>query len=75
MKMNKYKFEDQFHQSITESGIKPPENFAADGENHRFSTNNKAGDKAGWYVLKDEKMIIKMSELNLSKNPPYIFPI
>ena len=58
MKMNKYRFEDQFLQSITESGIKPPDNFAADGEIHRFSTNNKAGDKAGWCVLKDLGFVV-----------------
>ena len=58
MKMNKYRFEDQFLQSITESGIKPPDNFAADGEIHRFSTNNKVGDKAGWYVLKDLGFVV-----------------
>ena len=49
--MNKIKLKDQFLQRISETGIKPPDNVADDGQIHRFSTNNKTGDKAGWYVL------------------------
>ena len=56
--MNKLKFEDQFLQSITDSGIKPPKNVVADGEFQRFSTNDKSGDKAGWYVLKDLGFVV-----------------
>ena len=56
--MNKLKFEELFKQSITESGIKPPKNVVTDGEFHRFSTNDKTGDKAGWYVLKDLGFVV-----------------
>ena len=56
--MKKNRFEDQFLQSIFELGIKPPKNVVTDGEFHRFSTNDKSGDKAGWYVLKDLGFVV-----------------
>ena len=35
----------------------PPEPLK-EGEFQRFSTNNKTGDKAGWYLLKNEGGIL-----------------
>ena len=33
------------------SGLQPPEQVLADGKLHRFSSNGKPGDKAGYYIL------------------------
>lgn len=41
----------QFRSSIINYGMEPPEQIIADGQYHRFSTNGKQSDKAGWYVL------------------------
>jgi phage/plasmid primase-like uncharacterized protein len=35
---------------IREEGFNPPENLVMDGHIHRFSTNGKKDDDAGWYV-------------------------
>lgn len=40
-----------FRAAISDAGIEPPEAIDADGQRHRFSTNGKVGDDAGWYVL------------------------
>ena len=42
-----------FLQAVSTAGVKPPQNVVIDGQIHRFSTNDKIGDNAGWYVLKD----------------------
>ena len=42
---------NEFAAHMRASGITPPEVIQADGQRHRFSTNDKAKDKAGWYVL------------------------
>ena len=46
------KIED-FRQAMHEAGIIPPTTLHADGKFHRFSTNGKSSDDAGWYVLSD----------------------
>jgi putative DNA primase/helicase len=43
--------EFQFRDEIRVSGLTPPESVIADGQMHRFSTNGKHGDDAGWYIL------------------------
>ena len=43
----------KFQQSMEETGIKPPDLVVIDGQYHRFPTNGKTGDTAGWYVLND----------------------
>ena len=40
--------------AINESGIDAPDTIVFDGELHRFSSNGKSGDKAGWYVAYDD---------------------
>lgn len=40
-----------FTQAIEAAGIDPPTHVTADGRLHRFSTNEKDNDTAGWYVL------------------------
>jgi len=42
-----------FLDEIKAAGITPPDEVIADGALHRFSSNGKPGDMAGWYVLHD----------------------
>jgi putative DNA primase/helicase len=42
---------DGFRDAIFASGLTPPDFIEADGKLHRFSSNGKKGDDAGWYVL------------------------
>lgn len=46
-----YEFVEQFRSVVIQAGITPPDNIVTDGKIHRFSTNGKKGDQAGWYVL------------------------
>lgn len=39
-----------FQEAIRSAGLEPPE-VIADGHLHRFASNGKRGDEAGWYVL------------------------
>lgn len=45
---------EQFREAIRATGISPPEIINADGQLYRFSSNGKAHDRAGWYVLHAE---------------------
>ena len=47
-----------FQQAVIEAGITPPERVEIDGHFHRFPTNGKNGDTAGWYVLNDLGTIV-----------------
>lgn len=40
-----------FRTAIGAAGITPPDTLEADGKLHRFSSNGKRGDDAGWYVF------------------------
>ena len=42
---------DQFRSAIRGAGLAPPDDIVADGRIHRFSTNGRRSDDAGWYVL------------------------
>jgi len=42
---------EQFRDAIRAAGLEPPHVIEADGKLHRFPTNGKRGDDAGWYVL------------------------
>lgn len=44
----------QARDAIMRAGLEPPEVILFDGQIHRFSTNGKKGDDAGWYVFYDE---------------------
>jgi putative DNA primase/helicase len=44
---------EQFRSAIHSAGLKPPEVIEADGRLHRFPTNGRVSDDAGWYVLHD----------------------
>jgi len=43
--------EQAFQGAITAAGLTPPDTIIADGKIHRFSTNGKRSDNAGWYIL------------------------
>ena len=47
-----------FQQAVIEAGITPPQRVKIDGNIHRFPTNEKPGDTAGWYVLNDQGIAI-----------------
>lgn len=42
---------EAFAEAIRRKGLIPPDTIIADGELHRFASNGKRGDDAGWYVL------------------------
>jgi putative DNA primase/helicase len=42
---------DCFRDAIRSAGLQPPDVIESDGKLHRFSSNGKRGDDAGWYVL------------------------
>ena len=46
-------FEIDFIQAIKNAGLPPPLNILNDARFHRFSTNDKINDDAGWYILKE----------------------
>ena len=41
----------QFREAIAAAGLTPPDAIEADGKLHRFPSNGKRGDDAGYYVL------------------------
>ena len=43
--------EQAFQGAIAAAGLTPPDTIIADGKIHRFTTNGKRGDDAGWYIL------------------------
>jgi putative DNA primase/helicase len=43
--------EDAFRRAIEVAGIRPPEEIIPDGRFHRYATNRRLDDKAGWYIL------------------------
>ncbi len=42
-----------FRENMIKAGFNPPSEINADGKFHRFSTNGKPCDDAGWYVLRE----------------------
>lgn len=42
---------EQFRRAMERAGIQPPDSIIDDGNLHRFGTNGKGSDDAGWYVL------------------------
>lgn len=45
---------EQFRAAIDSAGLTPPEVIEADGKLHRFASNGKRSDDAGWYVLHED---------------------
>ena len=46
-----HQIHEEFRQFIASNGMEPPAEIIADGKVHRFSTNGKRSDAAGWYCL------------------------
>lgn len=44
----------QFREAVHAAGLEPPEVIEPDGKLHRFASNGKRSDDAGWYVLHDD---------------------
>ena len=44
-------FETQVKENMREVGIRPPEQILFDEKIHRFPTNEKSNDTAGWYIF------------------------
>jgi phage/plasmid primase-like uncharacterized protein len=44
----------EFIAAIQAAGLTPPESLIPDGKLHRFASNGKRGDDAGWYVFHDD---------------------
>lgn len=42
---------EQFRDAIQAAGLVPPDSIESDGKLHRFSSNGKKADDAGWYLL------------------------
>jgi putative DNA primase/helicase len=45
---------DQFRAAIRAAGITPPKAIIPDGKLHRFASNGKPSDDAGWYIFHDD---------------------
>ena len=45
---------EQFRKAIHSAGLHPPEVIEPDGKLHRFASNGKRSDDAGWYVFHDD---------------------
>lgn len=50
--------EHQFLSAIEAAGLNTPDEIIADGLIHRFSTNGRSDDDAGWYVLHNKDVAI-----------------
>lgn len=46
-----YNATSQFRDAIRAAGLTPPDVIEADGKLHRFASNGKRNDDAGWYVF------------------------
>jgi putative DNA primase/helicase len=47
--------QEQFRDAIASAGLAPPDEIIGDGKIHRFSTNGRAKDDAGWYIFHDDE--------------------
>jgi len=45
---------EQFRAAIHDAGLHPPEVIEPDGKLHRFASNGRRSDDAGWYVFHDD---------------------
>jgi putative DNA primase/helicase len=48
---DRLKNNQDFRLAILDAGLPSPEEIIDDGQIHRFSTNDKKGNKDGWYIL------------------------
>jgi len=54
---NRFEAIDAFRDAIANAGLTPPDQIIGDGQLHRFSSNGKRGDDAGWYVLHMDRFV------------------
>lgn len=47
---------EQFRDAMANAGLTPPDVIHADGQLHRFATNGKRRDAAGWYCLHGDNL-------------------
>mgnify|MGYP003617972871 CR=1 FL=1 len=47
---------EQFRNAMAGAGLAPPDVIHADGKLHRFTTNGKRSDAAGWYCLHGDNL-------------------
>ena len=50
---NVYTELESVRKAMLENGLVPPTEIVADGKFHRFSSNGKSSDNAGWYVFNE----------------------
>lgn len=48
---------EQIEDAFANAGLDIPDNINIDGNIHRYSTNGKRGDDAGWYIFYDDKVV------------------
>ena len=48
---------EQIRDAIESAGLNAPDTISVDGNIHRFSTNGKSGDDAGWYVFYPDDIV------------------
>ena len=56
---------ENFREKMIGAGFNPPFEIKADGNFHRFSTNGKPGDDAGWYVLNEYPIAAREVDLRV----------
>jgi putative DNA primase/helicase len=54
---NRFEAVDAFRDAIANTGLTPPDQILGDGQLHRFSSNGRRGDDAGWYVLHQDRFV------------------
>lgn len=59
---------DDFHQAIIAAGLTPPAKIDDDGQIHRFSSNSKRGDNAGWYAFYGDRGHFGCFRLTLTRD-------
>lgn len=45
----------EFSDAIASAGLTPPDRVIGDGKIHRFSSNGRSKDDAGWYIFHDDE--------------------
>lgn len=48
-------YSEAFRDAIAAAGLTPPHEIIGDGEKHRFSSDGRANNKAGWYIFHDDE--------------------
>lgn len=46
---------EAFRDAIAAAGLTPPDEIIGDGDKHRFSSDGRPNNKAGWYIFHDDE--------------------